>query len=148
MNAANELHAADGTHQSWLPLLDVATREVFELMLSCQLTVPAAAEEIAMDVTAMVGLAGQLCGVLSVRCSRTAAILMASRMLGVELDKAGPEMPDALGEVCNMVAGNFKNKIAGLAEGCMLSPPTVITGNDYNLHSHADSPGLEVRLLF
>lgn len=32
-------------------------------------------------------------------------------------------MADALGEVCNMVAGNFKNKIAGLAEGGMLSPP-------------------------
>jgi CheY-specific phosphatase CheX len=46
-----------------------------------------------------------------------------------------------------MVAGNFKNKIAGLAEGCMLSPPTVITGSDYTLHSQADSP-IEVRLLF
>ena len=60
---------------------------------------------------------------------------MASKMLGVDLDKVGAEMSDALGEVCNMVAGNFKNKIAGLAEGCMLSPPTVITGNDYSLHS-------------
>ena len=102
-----------------------------------------------MDVTAMVGLAGQLCGVLSVRCEGTAAALMTSKMLGVELHKVGSEeMSDALGEICNMVAGNFKNKIAGLSEGCMLSPPTVITGNDYSLHSHADSPGLEVRLLF
>jgi CheY-specific phosphatase CheX len=47
-----------------------------------------------------------------------------------------------------MVAGNFKNKISGLSEGCMLSPPTVITGSDYDLHSMADSPALEVRLLF
>jgi CheY-specific phosphatase CheX len=72
---------------------------------------------------------------------------MASKMLGIELDKVGPEMADALGEVSNMVAGNFKNKIAGLAESCMLSPPTVITGSDYNLHSLADPP-LEARLLF
>ena len=128
--------------------MEVATREVFELMLSSQLTVPASEEEATMDVTAMVGLAGQLCGVLSVRCGLKAAVLMASKMLGVDLDKVGADMPDALGEVCNMVAGNFKNKIAGLAEGCMLSPPTVITGNDYSLHSQADSPGLEVRLLF
>jgi CheY-specific phosphatase CheX len=68
-------------------------------------------------------------------------------MLGIEEDKVGAEMLDALGEVCNMVAGNFKNKIAGLAEGCMLSPPTVITGNNYSLHSLADPP-LESRLLF
>ena len=148
MKSANELHAANGTHEDWLPLIEVATREVFELMLSSQLTLPTTVEETTMDVTAMVGLAGQLCGVLSVRCGVKAAALMASKMLGVDLDKVGADMPDALGEVCNMVAGNFKNKIAGLAEGCMLSPPTVITGNDYSLHSQADSPGLEVRLLF
>ena len=148
MKSANELHAANGTHEDWRPLIEVATREVFELMLSSQLTVPATAEETTMDVTAMVGLAGQLCGVLSVRCGVKTAALMASKMLGVDLDKVGADMPDALGEVCNMVAGNFKNKIAGLAEGCMLSPPTVITGNDYSLHSQAESPGLEVRLLF
>jgi chemotaxis protein CheX len=148
MKSANELHAANGSHEDWLPLIEVATREVFELMLSSQLAVPATAEETTMDVTAMVGLAGQLCGVLSVRCGLKAAALMASKMLGVDLDKVGADMPDALGEVCNMVAGNFKNKIAGLAEGCMLSPPTVITGNDYSLHSQAESPGLEVRLLF
>jgi chemotaxis protein CheX len=66
----------------------------------------------------------------------------------VELDKVGPELADALGEVCNMVAGNFKNKVAGLAEGCMLSPPTVVTGSDYSLHSLADFPALDVSLLF
>ncbi len=57
-------------------------------------------------------------------------------------------MSDALGEICNMVAGNFKNKISGMGDGCMLSPPTVITGTDYSTHSLADSPGLELRLLF
>jgi chemotaxis protein CheX len=93
-------------------------------------------------------LAGQLCGVLSVRCDGKAAALMTSKMLGVELDKVGPDVSDALGEVCNMVAGNFKNKIAGLAEGCLLSPPTVVTGSDYSLHSLAESPGLEISLLF
>jgi chemotaxis protein CheX len=60
---------------------------------------------------------------------------MASRMLGVETAQAGPEMWDAIGEICNMVAGNFKNKIAGLGDGCMLSVPTVITGTEYSLHS-------------
>ena len=83
----------------------------------------------------MVGLAGQLCGVLTLRCSPKSAARMASRMLGIDADKAGPEMWDAVGEVCNMVAGNFKNKITGLGDGCMLSVPTVITGADYSLHT-------------
>jgi chemotaxis protein CheX len=148
MKSVVELAAANGSHENWIPVLEVAAREVFELMLGCQLTVPATAEETSPEVTAMVGLAGQLCGALSVRCDGKAAALMTSKMLGVELDQVGPEVSDAVGEVCNMVAGNFKNKIAGLAEGCVLSPPTVITGSDYNLHSLADFPALDVRLLF
>jgi len=148
MKSVNEMLAANGSHENWRPLLDVAVREVFELMLSCQLTAPATLEDKTLDVTAMVGLAGQLCGVLSIRCEGKAAALMASKMLGVPLDKVGPEVADALGEVCNMVAGNFKNKISGLSEGCMLSPPTVITGSDYDLHSMADSPVVEVEMLF
>ena len=147
MKAGSAMQASSGSHENWPALLEVATREVFELMLGCQLTLAVAADESTLDVTAMVGLAGQLCGVLSVRCSGKAAALMTSKMLGVALDKIGSEVADALGEVCNMVAGNFKNKIAGLAEGCMLSPPTVITGSDYTLRSQADSPALEVRLL-
>jgi chemotaxis protein CheX len=148
MKLMSELLADSGSHKTWIPLLEVAAREVFELMLGCQLTVPVATEDAILDITSMVGLAGTLSGLLSVRCQGKAAALMTSKMLGVELDKVGPEMSDALGEVCNMVAGNFKNKIAALAEGCMLSPPTVVTGSDYALHSQGDSPTLEVRLLF
>src|ERR1700692_4100841 len=148
MKSVKEMLAADGSHESWTPLLETAAREVFELMLGCQLTAAGTQEEKDLNVTAMVGLAGQLCGVLSVRCDGKAAALMTSKMLGVPLDKVGPEVSDALGEVCNMVAGNFKNKIAGLAEGCLLSPPTVVTGTDYCLHSMADSPAVEIRMLF
>lgn len=148
MMTANPMLATDVRHAEWVPLLETAAREVFELMLSSKLTVPTSAEVSALDTTAMVGLAGQLCGVLSVRCAGEAANLMTSKMLGTELDKVGRDMSDALGEVCNMVAGNFKNKITGLAEGCILSPPTVVSGTDYVLHSIADSPCLRVSLLF
>jgi chemotaxis protein CheX len=148
MKSMGELLADNSSHENWVPLLEVATREVFELMLSSQLTAPAGAHEVKRDVTSMVGLAGQLCGVLSVCCNDKAAVLMTSRMLGVPLDKAGDDVSDALGEVCNMIAGNFKNKIAGLGDGCMLSPPTVVTGSDYDLHSLAVAPALEVRLVF
>jgi chemotaxis protein CheX len=148
MTSGHDGHAAHGNHEDWLPLLEMSAREVFDLMLSSQLELPGSEDSTTMEVTAMVGLAGQLCGVLSVRCGGKAATLMTSKMLGVDVASVGPEMSDAVGEVCNMVAGNFKNKISGLAEGCLLSPPTVITGNDYSLHSQAGEPGLEVRLLF
>lgn len=147
MKSVSQLLTENGTRENWIQLIEVAAREVFELMLGCQLTLSATAET-PVGVTAMVGLAGQLCGVLSIRCNGRTAALMTSKMLGVALDEVGPDVGDALGEVCNMVAGNFKNKIAGLANGCLLSPPTVVSGSNYDLHSLAVSPPLEVRLLF
>lgn len=134
--------------ETWARLLELATQEVFQLMLGCDLTQSADQAIVSPSVTSMVGLAGQLCGVLSVNCDDKAASLMTSKMLGVPLEKVGAEMSDALGEICNMVAGNFKNKISGLGDGCMLSPPTVVTGSDYSTYALADSPALEVRMLF
>ena len=148
MTSSGHAAAAADAHQTWIPLLEMATLEVFELMLSCRLTPASSMDESSLDVTSMVGLAGQLCGVITVRCNRKTASLMASKMLGLPVEKVGQDFSDALGEVCNMVAGNFKNKIAGLSDGCMLSPPSVITGSDYVLHSSADSPGLQVTMLF
>ena len=149
MKSTTEILATDHRHEDWIPLIEMSAREVFELMLSSKLTMQQSPDDLAaLGITSMVGLAGQLCGLLSVRCNEQAAALMASKMLGVPLDKVGPEISDALGEICNMVAGNFKNKIAGLGDGCMLSPPTVITGTDYDLHSLANSAEFEIRMLF
>ena len=117
-------------------------------MLGCRLAVTVAEPALSLDITSMVGMAGQLRGVLSIRCGEKAAAIMASKMLGVELDQVGKDLLDALGEICNMVAGNFKNMIPGLDSGCMLSPPTVITGSNYRARSLTDAPPLELRLLF
>jgi len=148
MNSSTPSLAAGVSHEKWIPLLELATREVFDLMLSCQLSAAGAEPEQPRNITSMVGLAGQLCGVLTLRCDSKSATLMTSKMLGVAPDEVGGQLSDAIGEICNMVAGNFKNKIAGLGDGCMLSPPTVITGTDYSMHSLTDAPALEVKLLF
>ena len=136
MNVSNPAVSATAGHECWLPTLQLAMKEVFELMLASPLegsseTPP----EKGLDITSMVGLAGHLCGIITVRCSGKSAARMASRMLGTDVEKPGPEVWDAVGEICNMVAGNFKNKIPGLGDGCVLSVPTVITGAEYNLHS-------------
>ncbi|MGO9649954.1 MAG: chemotaxis protein CheX [Terriglobales bacterium] len=148
MKSSNEMLADKSRHEDWVPLMEVAAQEVFELMLGCKLTAPGTPSDANLSITSMVGLAGKLCGVLSVCCDGKAAALITSKMLGVDVDKVGAEMTDAMGEIANMVAGNFKNKISGLGDSCMLSPPTVITGSDYDMHSLADSPAVELNLLF
>ena len=148
MNPATELLAGQG-HETWLPLLQRAAEEVFEIMLGAKLEPLSEATSVpASEITSMVGLAGQLCGVMTLRCSADMAKLIAAKMLGVAPDQANQQLWDAIGEICNMVAGNFKNKLTGLSDKCMLSVPTVITRGDYTFQSLADAGTLEIMMTF
>lgn len=116
-------------------VLESSTQEVFRTMMAVELVRAHQQPIVGAEFTAMVGLAGQLCGLVTVRCSQTAAILVASLLLHVPVKQSTEHAWDALGEVANMVAGNFKNKLDGVSEKCMLSLPTVVTGADYSFRS-------------
>jgi chemotaxis protein CheX len=119
---------------AWKNILECAAIEVFELMASVKLEpMDSSAGKPHGDTTAIVGMAGALCGMTAIRCSRESAGKLASCMLGSEASSNSSTIGDALGELCNMVAGNFKSKFSSLAEHCMLSVPTVISGEDYSM---------------
>ncbi|MFY9561134.1 MAG: chemotaxis protein CheX [Terriglobales bacterium] len=148
MNADSPI-AVRPRSENWLPILELAVQEVFEIMVGCRLQPAAKSEHPAnAEFTAMIGLAGALCGVLTFRCGSQAAGQIAARMLGTEIASSEGQVWDALGEICNMIAGNFKNKLAGMDGHCMLSVPTVVTGGQYSFHSLADGDSLETILLF
>lgn len=148
MSSPQQAFAGDNPLEAWRPLLLDATREVFSVMVGVELTVPEqSAGEGGAGITGMVGLAGGLCGVLTVRSNEALAAETASRMLGLSPEEAALQGSDAIGEICNMIAGSFKAKI-GLEDKCMLSVPTVITGDDYSTHSLVAGNRLEVQLLF
>jgi chemotaxis protein CheX len=89
-------------------------------------------------------LAGDLCGVLSFRCSNETAGQIAGRMLGTDETTSAECVRDALGEICNMVAGSFKAQVSDVASQCMLSVPTVVSGKDYELFPLVD--GLRIQI--
>jgi chemotaxis protein CheX len=140
---------------AWKSVLGCASAEVFEMMAGARLTVyvPPALEPGAEPVsqpqsgiTAMVGLAGVLCGMITIRCSSDTAIKLASKMAGDEAAKDPNIVGDAMGELCNMVAGNFKAKVTSLSDHCMLSVPTVISGDNYVMQAAEPSESLQVAL--
>jgi chemotaxis protein CheX len=142
---------------AWKSVLDCASIEVFEMMASARLTayVPPADEpgaepvsQTQSGVTAMVGLAGARCGVITIRCPSDTAINLASKMAGDEAAKDPNIVGDAMYELCNMVAGNFKTKVTSLADHCMLSVPTVISGDNYVMQAAEPSESLTVPLSF
>ncbi len=135
--------------ENWLPVLELAIEEVFEIMVG-QRVKPAPKSETMPPggFTAMVGIAGALCGILTVSCDKKTAREIGKCMLGPEITDSEEQVSDALGEVCNMIAGNFKNKLSSANQSCMLSVPTVIKGDEYSYRSLADGESLETVMLF
>jgi chemotaxis protein CheX len=144
MTTPEEAQITTKLPMTWRPLMCLAAQEVFEMMASTKLTVCAEPEKMNYsEFTAVVGLAGPITGIFTIRCTGRAAQIIASRMLGIPLHEAGVEMFDALGEICNMVAGNFKAKLGDAGMASMLSVPTVIKGSDYKLRSLANGAVVE-----
>jgi chemotaxis protein CheX len=134
MNAASA-SAAKVHVEGWLQLLILSVREVFQTMLKTKVApVFEPASSLTLEWTSMVGLTGELRGVLMLSCDEVSAVRIASKMLGVSLKEPDDQTADAIGEVCNMIAGNFKHKVNGLTANCALSPPSVVTGTDYRVH--------------
>jgi chemotaxis protein CheX len=98
------------------------------------------------QITGMVGIAGPLSATFSLRCSIEAATFIASKMLDVPVDEAAGQKCDAIGEICNMVAGYFKAKI-GFGDACQLSVPIVLAGTNYQIRSRSDEELMELPLL-
>jgi chemotaxis protein CheX len=117
----------------WIKYVHDSLHEVFNMMLGMKVT-PCDDTKLAPELTAIVGLAGSLCGLFSIRCSRETGVKLTQRMLNIDASDCEEEVMDALGELCNMLAGSFKARIPGVADTCMLSIPTTIAGADYLVH--------------
>jgi chemotaxis protein CheX len=134
---------------TWPSLLELSACEVFDIMLCTRLRAYESAANIKEgEFTALVGLAGSLCGVLSIRCCNQAARTMAGKMLGMPPEDVDSDSLDALGEIANMIAGNFKGKLSGVGNHCMLSVPTIIVGNDYETRSMSGGKSIETVFTF
>ncbi len=137
-----------GLDPGWRSLMEAAARQVFDVGLHIRLErsdEPGCLPQ--SECTAMVGMVGAVCGILSLRCSEAVAQMLAARMLEVPVHEAALDADDALGEICNMVAGSFKTLLDSAGDACLLSIPMVITGTDYCLHSLAEGGSLEVDFL-
>ncbi len=135
----NTLGEPVAPRSEWLAALCDATAEVFSMMVGAAIVAPAAANgdcPVLAHVTGVIGITGAISAIFTLRCSDAAATRIASQMLGISMEESAAQKFDAVGEVCNMVAGHFKHKI-GYADKCMLTVPTVVIGGNYRIHSRA-----------
>jgi len=142
----------------WWEVLRDATVEVFSMMAGATVFVPVAGADpvliaepadssVLAYVTGMIGIAGAVHAVFSLRCTEHAATRFAAQMLGIPPEEAGSQKSDAIGEICNIIAGHFKHKI-GLGATCHLTVPTVVVGGHYSIHCLQAGERLEFPVMY
>jgi chemotaxis protein CheX len=95
------------------------------------------------QLTSIIGISGQIQGVVALRFPPPAALAFAGRLLGSGMTEMNEEVVDAIAELVNMVAGNAKAKL-NQDPPLQLGLPTVVEGIGYRLKYPSGAVWLEV----
>lgn len=127
MNVSNEV----------LTQLLAATEEVFETMVFKPIARQDPIDDDAVrpksNVVATVAFAGHRRGLVAFHSSLGTARTIAGAMLGMPAEEINGEMPDAIGEIANMIAGSFRTKLAATEPPSAIAVPTVTIGSDFSM---------------
>jgi chemotaxis protein CheX len=113
------------TREDWIIRLDSAVSEVFEMMLARSGGPMDETAAIAEPIAARIRFSGAVDGECLLHASRSVAQLTAEALLGTVSEPEDSMVEDAIGELCNMVAGGWKSKLEGEQAACLISPPTI-----------------------
>jgi len=120
-----------------LAQLLAATEEVFETMVFKPVSRQDPIEDDKVrppsNVVASVAFAGHRRGLVAFHSSIGAARNIAGAMLGMAPEDINGEMPDAIGEIANMIAGSFRTKLAATEPASAIAVPTVTIGSDFSV---------------
>ena len=115
--------------------LQAIVTEVFTTMLGTTLVPETSAQSIAEEaddhrIFSLIGLTGGWTGSGGLCCSAGSAQTMTSLMLFSEYREVNSEVCDAIGELTNMIVGNFKNTLSDITGALAMSTPNVIHGRN------------------
>jgi chemotaxis protein CheX len=114
-----------------------ATEEVFQKMVFRRLVASAPIEDadrrLGAHVVGTVAFAGYRCGLVSLHSSTQAAREIAAGMLGLSAAAVNGEMPDAIGEITNIIAGTLRTRMSAFEPTWGIAVPTVTVGSDFSM---------------
>ncbi|MFZ7125426.1 MAG: chemotaxis protein CheX [Desulfobacterales bacterium] len=120
--------------------MGTSVKEVFETMLSMDLTPADAGSGLAGDgnrIVGSVGFAGEVMGNVNLHVTAEFAALAAANMLGMEPGEVDndEEVHDVIGEISNMIGGSMKSSLCDAGYPCELSIPSITCGKDFSIES-------------
>lgn len=124
------------------PLM-IAVQKTFRTMLGVELTMPPNAM-MPFDgehVRCEIAFAGKATGSAALRLTTATTKHIAARVLGLSVEEMTDDtvMDDVVGELSNMVVGNFKSNLCDAGLKCKLSPPSITRTSDFKLRSESGS---------
>jgi len=117
----------------WIGQIDGIVEEVFQMMLQRSCGVADDAAEIGIDISARVLISGTVEGRCVIQFPSASARKLTTLFLGSEGSEGGWDdamIEDAVGELCNMIAGGWKTRLCMLDSVCDLSVPSISRGLD------------------
>lgn len=124
--------------------VQAATAEVFSTMLGMDVSAApvhtdCSSPSVNEGVMAFVGIAGPWMGNGVISCNAAFACQLCATFLMTEATGVNEEVLDAVGEIANMVIGNFKTSAEAVVGPLNLSVPTVIYGRNFTSKSVGNS---------
>jgi chemotaxis protein CheX len=116
--------------------LDSAVSEVFEMMLDRNCAPLDTEVDIDERITARIRFSGAITGECLVYASQTVAQIAAEALLGTVSEPSDPLVDDAVGELCNMIAGGWKSKLDPGSAVCLISVPAITRNSVPDLASY------------
>ena len=126
----------DNIQEDLMSRLDSAVSEVFEMMLDRNCAPLDTEVDIDERITARIRFSGAITGECLVYASQTVAQIAAEALLGTVAEPSDPMVDDAVGELCNMIAGGWKSKLDPSSPVCLISVPAITRDPVLDLASH------------
>ncbi len=121
-----------------------ATKTVLKMMMDVDTVISKPkikdGDSMSADVCAIIGLSGDAVGSVTLCFPEKTATNLAGKFTGEEVTIKHADFADALGELCNMVAGQAKSQLGGLM--CSISLPRVVAGKSLKMMDSANEPTL------
>ena len=85
------------------------------------------------EVTAIINFSGGVHGGIHLASPLHVAVNLSSTFAGEAFDSIDGESGDGFGELTNMIAGGVQTKLSEKYGNINLTPPTIISGDDYKM---------------
>jgi len=129
-----------------------ATEEIFSSMIMLEVS-PGEAfrrgdSKLNDSVSGIVGLAGEVKGMLAIHLPKQTALAVTTAFLGMDVEEIDEDVCDAVGELANMLGGCLKASMDPSGSKIQLSMPSAIHGQEYTIDCLADAELVTVPFTF